>query len=373
MSDEKPLAKRPDVAVTRAGLIPQNFEDMWRVSQALLASGLTRGNGLDTTEKVFYAVELGQELDIGAVQAVQNIAVINGKVCIWGDMALAIVERSGLMEDFRETPIEDNGEIVGYTCWAKRKGRPTPITHTFTRADAEHAGLWGKRGTWENYPQRMLQMRARGFVLRDGFADALKGLITREEAQDMIGGECRILPAKSRTEETLRLLEVPAEDASQEAGIDSPDAQTSPIDTVGEGQQEPPVGGLDEKELAYLQAKAREAVKTPVAAEAAQQADRGDKAPHTTKGTRKAPNAPKSAAKADQAQDFRVAPVEQAEFNDQGYIERYVVLVADTPVATLYQDKDGWWVCDGPSAECQIAECEHVGRARSINSSQADS
>jgi hypothetical protein len=30
----------------------------------------------------------------------------------------------------------------------------------------------------------MLTMRARGFAIRDAFPDALKGMITREEAQD---------------------------------------------------------------------------------------------------------------------------------------------------------------------------------------------
>ena len=43
--------------------------------------------------------------------------------------------------------------------------------------------LWGKN-VWKSYPDRMLQMRARGFALRDSFPDVLKGLITREEAQD---------------------------------------------------------------------------------------------------------------------------------------------------------------------------------------------
>ena len=54
----------------------------------------------------------------------------------------------------------------------------------FSVADAKKAHLWGRRGPWENYPERMLQMRARGFALRDSFPDALKGVITVEEAQD---------------------------------------------------------------------------------------------------------------------------------------------------------------------------------------------
>ena len=55
---------------------------------------------------------------------------------------------------------------------------------TFSMAEAKHAKLTGKAGAWQNYPNRMLQLRARGFALRDSFPDAIKGLITVEEARD---------------------------------------------------------------------------------------------------------------------------------------------------------------------------------------------
>jgi len=54
----------------------------------------------------------------------------------------------------------------------------------FSVEDAKKANLWGQN-TWKNYPKRMLQMRARGFTLRDCFPDALRGLYLVEELQDM--------------------------------------------------------------------------------------------------------------------------------------------------------------------------------------------
>jgi hypothetical protein len=55
---------------------------------------------------------------------------------------------------------------------------------TFSVADAKRAKLWGKSGPWTQYPKRMLAMRARGFAIRDAFPDAMRGMITAEEAQD---------------------------------------------------------------------------------------------------------------------------------------------------------------------------------------------
>ena len=50
--------------------------------------------------------------------------------------------------------------------------------------DAKLAGLTTRSPVWKSYPKRMLQMRARGFALRDQFADALKGLSSAEEVRD---------------------------------------------------------------------------------------------------------------------------------------------------------------------------------------------
>jgi hypothetical protein len=72
----------------------------------------------------------------------------------------------------------------------KRRGEPA-LTRTFSKADAERAGLWGKKNRdgsptpWVSYPNRMLTMRARAFALRDAFADVMKGLGIREELEDI--------------------------------------------------------------------------------------------------------------------------------------------------------------------------------------------
>jgi len=71
------------------------------------------------------------------------------------------------------------------TCAARRKDDPTEIVSVFSVADAKKAGLWGKAGPWQQYPKRMLQMRARGFALRDAFPDVLRGVISAEEAADI--------------------------------------------------------------------------------------------------------------------------------------------------------------------------------------------
>jgi hypothetical protein len=129
------------------------------------------------------AIQAGAEIGLSPMQAMQSIAVVNGRPSIFGDAALAVVKASPVCEYVTEA-IEGDGEQMVATCTAKRRGYPAPTVSRFTVADAKKASLWGKSGPWSQYPRRMLQMRARGFALRDAFPDVLRGLVTAEEAQD---------------------------------------------------------------------------------------------------------------------------------------------------------------------------------------------
>jgi hypothetical protein len=128
---------------------------------------------------------MGAEIGLPPMQALKNIAVINGRPTIWGDALLAIAYSKGLIEDINETINTQNNETIA-TCTIKRRGNTTPTTRSFSSVDARRAGLWGKSGPWTQYPNRMLQMRARGFALRDSVPDALGGFTLAEEAQDII-------------------------------------------------------------------------------------------------------------------------------------------------------------------------------------------
>ena len=175
-------ALRPDTEMVNGTLTPCSFEGLYRMSKIMAASGLMP-KGVQSVEAVFVAVQNGLELGLSPMQAVSCTAVINGRPSIYGDTVLALVRRSGLLEDFSEA-ITGSNETLKAVCTAKRKGETSPIVREFTYADAKQAGLWGKDGPWRLYPKRMMQMRARSFALRDGFGDVLKGLRVAEEVMD---------------------------------------------------------------------------------------------------------------------------------------------------------------------------------------------
>jgi hypothetical protein len=134
-------------------------------------------------ESIVLAVQMGDELGLAPMQSLQNISVINGRPAVWGDAVLGLCRQSAVCKDIVET-VTGEGERMVATCTAIRVGSE-PVVRSFSVEDAKKAGLWGKAGPWQQYPRRMLQMRARGFAVRDCFPDVLRGLITAEEAADI--------------------------------------------------------------------------------------------------------------------------------------------------------------------------------------------
>lgn len=132
------------------------------------------------TEDIFLAIIMGKEIGLKPLQALKSISVINSIANIYGDAAMSLVQSHPQFEDVKEYFDE---KLQGAVCIIKRKNQSEHIV-VYSIEDAKKAGLWGKPGPWQQYPKRMLQMRARSFALRDRFADALGGLILAEEAQD---------------------------------------------------------------------------------------------------------------------------------------------------------------------------------------------
>lgn len=160
-------------------LSPQSFEQALTFSQYLADSDLVPKDFKGKAGNCLIAVQWGAELGLKPMQAMQNLAIINGRPSLWGDAVLALVRASSLCEYVMET---DDGSTA--TCRVKRRGDPAEQIRTFSMEDAKAAGLAGKQGPWSQYPKRMRQMRARAFALRDVFPDVLRGLPVAEELMD---------------------------------------------------------------------------------------------------------------------------------------------------------------------------------------------
>ncbi|MCT9071223.1 recombinase RecT [Cupriavidus gilardii] len=161
-------------------LSPRSLDEALKFADMLADSSIVPKDFMGKPGNVLVAIQWGMELGLKPMQAMQNIAVINGRPALWGDAVIALVRSSPLCEYVYESLSEDG--TTAY-CQVKRRGEQEQV-RSFSMADAKTAGLAGKQGPWTQYPKRMLQMRARAFALRDVFPDVLKGIPIAEEIED---------------------------------------------------------------------------------------------------------------------------------------------------------------------------------------------
>ena len=161
-------------------IVPQTFEDVQRFALMAVKSGLFKGASGDAQAQATMAILQGMEVGLPPMQAIQTIAVINGRCTIWGDAIPGLLWANGFKI---EEAVSGAGDAMVATCTITRP-EGEKVTRTFSAEEAKLAGLWNKQGPWTSFRRRMLQMRARGFCFRDAAADVARGLYTREEAED---------------------------------------------------------------------------------------------------------------------------------------------------------------------------------------------
>src|SRR4030095_2795835 len=154
-------------------IIPQNFEEAYKMARIIAASGTAPKSYLmkDPTnlkeylsvERIAVAIMHGLGVGLPPMQAVQGIAVINGMPTVYADAQDALVEASGLLEDrVEEHEREDEGLFLWWRCTVWRRGRKTPVEITITRPQAARAGWLKKKGPWPGRPNPQAPRRASG-------------------------------------------------------------------------------------------------------------------------------------------------------------------------------------------------------------------
>lgn len=202
-------------------LTPKSLDEAMKFAELMSKSSIVPKDFQNNPGNILVAVQWGMEIGLQPLQAMQNIAVINGRPALWGDSVIALVRSSPLCEYVREEATEHSA-----TCTVKRRGE-AETSRTFTMDQAKKAGLLGKQGPWSQYPQRMMQMRARSWALRDVFPDVLRGMPVAEEVMD-IPTEREVNPnapaARIKTEDTYQAFEDHHLPVLRDAAIDGLEA-----------------------------------------------------------------------------------------------------------------------------------------------------
>lgn len=231
-------------------IYPQSIEEVYRLAKMAVTAGMLKPQKIGYGDNASYedsdsvlargtmVIMQGMELGVPPMQAIQLLAMINGRIVAHSEAVPGILLSKGfkLKETWSGKPMQDD-----WTCSIELT-RPDGqvFTGSFSVADAKQAQLWDQAATkiafgktkpndaaWFRYPKRMLKARALGFVGKDGGADALKGLMVREEMEDMIRADMArdVTPAKPAA------LEVPDDEdvTPKQLAIETPADEDEPL------------------------------------------------------------------------------------------------------------------------------------------------
>lgn len=182
MSETPTKALAPIATNANGAIVPADHGEMFRFATAAAKSTLVPAAFRGKPDDIFIAMQQGAELGFTPMQALNSIAVINGKATLYAEAMGALVMQSGLCE---EHTVWMSGEGKARTAHikTKRKGMNTVQETRFSMQDAETAGLT-RNPTYKSYPDLMLMARAKANNYRLQFPDVCKGVAAREEMQD---------------------------------------------------------------------------------------------------------------------------------------------------------------------------------------------
>ena len=245
-------------ALTIALPTESEFDVMVRTAKSLVQSGFLPSD-VNTPQKAVAIMMMSRELGIGAWAGLNGINVIQGKPTISPQLMLALINRSGELED-----MTISGDETACTVMMKRRGRSEHV-ETFTIKDAAALGLTDK-SNWRKMPATMLKWRAISACARVVFPDVIIGFYTPEEIDPSVTVDAEtgeIVDAQPDPPSPSIVTQGPPSPSIVTAGPAEPPAsivtqaepsrrpassrQASPIEgeVVGEGEPEPKPHWID--------------------------------------------------------------------------------------------------------------------------------
>ena len=169
------------VVAEKRGLAPTSHNDLWSMAQTLAKSSLVPDDYKNKPENIYLAVTYGMEIGFGPATALMNIIVVRGRTSMYANSMVALILASGKAVYFQ--CIESSATSATYETLRVGKGYK-PRRLTFTMADAKRAGL-DSSPTYQKYPARMLENRAKSALAKDVYQDVIAGISCYEEIIDI--------------------------------------------------------------------------------------------------------------------------------------------------------------------------------------------
>jgi hypothetical protein len=191
--------KQPTASLIPIGpdgkVMARDNSELMRYCGAMIQGGAIPKR-FDTPQKLFAALMFVRDLKLPDT-AIRQIGDVHGQMMAFGDLPLAMAQRSGEMiflveqwfdKDYKIISFENKNlkdDAWGAVCFMQRKGGEKQ-SFSFLLDEAKAAGTYpGKAGMpWNRHTRLMLRYKARSIALKSLFADKINGMGIGESDAD---------------------------------------------------------------------------------------------------------------------------------------------------------------------------------------------
>lgn len=152
-------------AIAQAGdLLPRSLWAQTRTPEGQLIQA-------PSPAKVLLLAETGSMLGLHPMAALQSIHIIDGKPTLSANLLAALVRRAGHRLRVTTSGSWDAGTFVARAELTRSDDPDFTFKVEWSKDRAKRAGLLGKKGPWQSYPEAMSKSRAITEVIREGAPD----------------------------------------------------------------------------------------------------------------------------------------------------------------------------------------------------------
>lgn len=165
----------------------QEFSDNWRMATQLAKSTIIPQTYQNKPENVIVAIGMAQKLGLDPFTIMQNLNIIKGKTSWSGSFCRTLIEKSNKFTNLHLVFVGEKG-TDSYGCYMEGTNKESGqiIKGPEVNIKMARAENWTSNTKWINMPELMLSYRATSFFARVYVPEALNGVQTTEEIEDIL-------------------------------------------------------------------------------------------------------------------------------------------------------------------------------------------
>lgn len=168
----------------------QTFSENYRMAAQLAKSTIIPQTYQNKPENVIVAIGMAQKIGLDPFTIMQNLNIIKGKTSWSGSFCRTLIEKSNKYSNLKLIFVGEKG-TDSYGCYMQGISKETGelIKGPEVNMKMAKSENWTSNPKWNNMTELMLSYRATSFFARVYVPEALNGVQTTEEIEDIYGSK----------------------------------------------------------------------------------------------------------------------------------------------------------------------------------------